>query len=153
MAIYFFDSSGIAKRYIAEPGSPWVRSTTSPASGNRIHIVSLTAVEVTAAVVRRQRGGGLTAADAALALSKFQMDLASLLRVSPVSPLVIRRATALAEAHALRGADAVQLAAAVELAERAVTAGLSIVFVSADAELNVAAAAEHLSIHDPTRFP
>ncbi len=31
---FYFDSSGIAKKYVAEVGSDWVIATTSPESGN-----------------------------------------------------------------------------------------------------------------------
>ena len=60
------------------------------------------------------------------------------------------RAMALAEMYALRGYDAVQLAAAVEVQARVDTLGLPVLtLVSADEELNVAARAQGLAVEDP----
>jgi hypothetical protein len=44
VAVYFFDSSGIVKRYINEIGSAWVTSLVDPATGNPIHLASITGV-------------------------------------------------------------------------------------------------------------
>jgi predicted nucleic acid-binding protein len=60
----------------------------------------------------------------------------------------------LAEAHGLRAYDAVQLAAALELNHRWLAFGQGgITLVSADQELNAAAAVEGLPIEDPTLHP
>lgn len=37
MALYFFDSGALVKRYVREQGSVWVRETTASASGGLIH--------------------------------------------------------------------------------------------------------------------
>lgn len=59
-----------------------------------------------------------------------------------------------AEVHRLRGYDAVQLGAAVELHVLREAAGLPpLVFVSADQPLNAAAASEGLVVDDPNRHP
>ena len=42
MALYFFDSSALVKRYVHEQGSVWVRETTASVSGHLIHISILT---------------------------------------------------------------------------------------------------------------
>ena len=60
----------------------------------------------------------------------------------------------LANAHALRAYDAVQLAAALELEARWQAAGMgSITLVSADQDLNAAATAEGLIVEDPNAYP
>jgi predicted nucleic acid-binding protein len=38
MALYFFDSSALVKRYVHEQGSVWVRETTASVSSHLIHI-------------------------------------------------------------------------------------------------------------------
>jgi uncharacterized protein len=54
--------------------------------------------------------------------------------------------------YAVRGYDAVQLAAAVEVQIRGDTLGLPVLtLVSADEDLNVAAAAEGLAVENPNR--
>ena len=63
---------------------------------------------------------------------------------------VITDAMRLSEAHGLRGYDAVQLAVALELENRFKAQNLSsIIFVSADDNLNSAAQAEGLTVDNP----
>lgn len=75
MANYFFDGSGLTKRYAIEIGSVWVESITDLSSGNTIFIAEITQVEVTAAIIRKVRGGFLNLNDANLAFAKFQHDI------------------------------------------------------------------------------
>ena len=44
---YFFDSSGLVKRYVQETGTAWVRRLTSHNPSTIIYVVRITAVEVT----------------------------------------------------------------------------------------------------------
>jgi hypothetical protein len=60
---------------------------------------------------------------------------------------------ALAETHALRGYDAVQLAAALNVNSACAAAGAVFTLVSADGELNAAARAEGLAVEDPNLHP
>lgn len=61
---------------------------------------------------------------------------------------------ALAEAHGLRGYDAVQLAAGRELNTLCNAFSLPpVTFVSADFELNAAAASEGLIVENPNNYP
>ena len=62
MAVYFFDSSALAKRHVEELGSTWVRSLTRVKAGHTLYIARITSVELTSAITRRQRGRHLTAA-------------------------------------------------------------------------------------------
>jgi uncharacterized protein len=57
MAVYFMDSSGVAKRYIAETGSTWINHLLASNQHNTFRIARITGVEVIAAIVRRSRGG------------------------------------------------------------------------------------------------
>jgi uncharacterized protein len=60
----------------------------------------------------------------------------------------------LAEVRGLRGYDAVQLAAGYAVNTICIASGLmSIIFVSADNELNVAAASEGLLVENPNSYP
>ncbi len=150
MAVYFFDSSALVKRYAQEPGTTWVVRLTDVQAQNVIYLASITSVEVTAAIARRWRGGSLSPTDAATALADFRYDLARQYVVLDLVPAIISQAESLAETHALRGYDAVQLAAALALQRARQTAGLSaIMLVSADRELNAAALAEGLAVDDP----
>ena len=66
MAIYYFDRSGLVKRYISEKGSLWVKSLTDAQPGNSLYIARITGVELIAAITRRQRRGATTLSDARL---------------------------------------------------------------------------------------
>jgi uncharacterized protein len=46
VTIYFLDSSAIAKRYIPEIGSSWIRQITDPANQKDLFIARITWVEV-----------------------------------------------------------------------------------------------------------
>jgi hypothetical protein len=58
----------------------------------------------------------------------------------------------LAERHALRGYDAIQLGAALAVNDGCRATGLSLTIICADDELN-AAAAEGLAVENPNRHP
>lgn len=153
MAAYFFDSSAIVKRYLAETGSTWVLEITEPEHGNRLYVAGITCVEVTAAVTRRQRNGDLSEADTALVLEAFREDLAHQYRQVAISSSLLDRAMAIAEAHALRGYDAVQLSAALEVYRHCQEIEFPLALVSADAALNEAAEAEGIAVDDPNDHP
>ena len=112
MAVYFADTSALARRYVAETGSAWIQGLLDPVAGNVIVIARITAAELIAAVTRRERGGSITPADAVTARAEFRTHLGSEYQVVEVDEPVVDRAMALAESHAMRGYDAVQLAAA-----------------------------------------
>ena len=46
MGNYFFDSSALVKRYIAEAGSTWVGDLTHRAHGNRCYLSNIAGAEV-----------------------------------------------------------------------------------------------------------
>jgi predicted nucleic acid-binding protein len=63
---------------------------------------------------------------------------------------IIRNAVSLARSHGLRAYDAVQLAAALEIGRIiSKVEATHLTVVSADADLNTAAAAEGLTVEDP----
>jgi uncharacterized protein len=86
MAAYVLDTSAVVKRYILEAGTVWVRSIADPAASHLIYLARITDVEVTSAVVRRQRGGNLSAPDAAATLTQFRQDLIQGYRIIEITP-------------------------------------------------------------------
>jgi len=152
MGAFFCDTSAIVKLYVSEPGTAWLTGLAAPASGNRIYVAGVTGAETVAAVTRRQRSGGLSRADADAAIASFRHDFANQFHVVAITPRLIETAMALAEKHSLRGYDAVQPAAALITQQRRLARKLSpATLVCADAELNVAAAAEGLATDDPNK--
>ena len=98
----------------------------------------------------------MTVGDAATASAQFKSDFVNDLRLVAVEPILLNRAVNLAEKYALRGYDAVQLSAAVEVATRLnyiKSGSVSLTFVSADNELDSAAQIEGLTIKNPNNYP
>lgn len=150
MAVYFFDSSAIVKRYLNETGTNWVQSITDPRAGNLIYISAITSVEVIAAITRRVKSGSIASNDAALAISEFRNHLFNEYFEIEMKHTVISRAMLMAEYHALRGYDAVQLAAALEVNANLLSLSMpAVTMVSSDNDLNTAAASEGLTVDNP----
>ncbi len=143
MAVYFFDSSSLVKRYIAETGTLWIREIADPASGNGIYAASLAGVETVSAVVRRLRRGETSPADAAVAVADFRHHYANVYFLVGATSDIIADAMSLVERHGLRAYDAVQLATALQVQVECRLEGMAEpIFVSADDNLNAAATAE-----------
>jgi len=154
VAAYFFDSSAIVKRYLIEAGTAWVGSITDLAAGNKVYLARVTLVEVISAITRKARSSGLSATEASKAIADFRYDFGNEYSVIELTPRLIEQAADLAEAHALRAYDAVQLAAALEINANMRLAGAPpITLVSADGALNTAALAEGLAVDDPNTHP
>lgn len=154
MAVYFLDSSALVKRYIHETGSTWVLDLFDPALDNEIFIAAVTRVEIIAAIARRERGGNISAADAARVYSQFRIDLQTDYQIIELPESIINSAMTFAQVRGLRGYDAIQLAAGCAVNELCIASGLpSLIFVSADNELNAAAASEGLAVANPNDYP
>lgn len=154
MAGFFFDSSAIVKRYVNERGSNFVDNLADVQSGNIIFLARITRVEVAAAVARRLKNGSVTTADAQNALAAFQHDLTNNYFTVEITPVLLTVAMSMATKHALRGYDAVQLAAALEANDERISNGLPpLTLVSADEDLNASAQAENLKVENPNNYP
>jgi predicted nucleic acid-binding protein len=151
MAAFYADSSALVKRYVREAGSSWVTAFTLPSAGNVIITALVSGPEIVAALARRVRTGSMTLSDASAAISAFRSEFQTEFEVAQISDEVIERAMDLAERHSLRGYDAVPLACALVSGDRLAARGLpALTFLSADAALNAAAAAEGLPVEDPS---
>lgn len=150
MASYFFDSSALVKHYVTEIGSSWVTQLLLPSFGHRIYISSITAVEVVAALTRRERGEQLSHSDYQISLRQFRSDLKSTYETVDLTDQLIAKAMGIAQLYALRGYDAVQLAAAITINSERQAAHLpTLTLISADNELNLAAQKENLLVENP----
>ena len=149
MPEYSLDSSALLKRYQEEIGSDW--ATELVASSDRLVVARLTHVEVTSAIVRRSRRPGNSSQGASEALATLDREMAEVFEVIEMEESVIARANDLARRHALRAADAVQLACAILADHRLPDSGYCL--VSADNELNAAAQSEGLRVENPNLHP
>lgn len=114
MSAYFFDSSGLVKRYIAEMGSKWVIGLLKPSADNVIFIASITGVEVVSAIARRRKGLSRSQAKAQKVIFRFRRDFRRRFVEIPLTSRLVEDAMLIADKYELRGYDAVQLATAID---------------------------------------
>lgn len=125
-----------------------------PKNLNRMYAAEIALVEVVSALTRRHRGKALSDSARRKVRIRFRRDFDEKLFTIETNLSIIEQAAELAEKHALRGYDAVQLASAVYLHDRRQKAKLSaLTFISADNALNSAAAAEGLAVDNPNDHP
>lgn len=135
--IAYFDTSAVVALLIDEPASAAAGAAWEEAS--RAAGVMLLYVEARAALARARRIERLTAQQIRAAVRALDVVYEEL-DVIDIDDALIREAGELAEAHALRGYDAVHLAAAKRLADS------DVVFVAGDAELLAVASSLGLAI-------
>ena len=147
---FFWDSSALAKRYVAETGTAWVQATTHLSARNANIVARITWVEVQSALARRRREGSLTPAQVSRAMRAFRYDWNGQYRVVDLDQPLVELAGQLVSRHALRAYDAVQLAPAqrIQSAFAAVEAP-PFTFLTADDRLLGIARAEGLPANNP----
>jgi uncharacterized protein len=150
LSVYFFDTSALAKRYVTEKGSRWIKRITRKRSGNVLVLSTLATVELVAAIVRREREGTLSNTTRIRIQNHFFKHLHKTYLVVDLGASVLAIAQAMVAKHPLRTLDSLQLACAVEAMQ---LLGVPIIFVSADQRLLTAAAAEGFVIDDPNAHP
>lgn len=154
MPAYFFESSALVKRFAPERGSKFVLSLLRPSARNRFYAARVTEVEVCAALVRRQKGGTISADQAAKGLRRLRRDFSRLFTHISVNEDVVVEAIRLTGNYGLRGYDAIQLSAALKANDERARRVLSpLILVSADTELNNAAQAEGVTVENPNDYP
>lgn len=104
----YLDTSAWVKLYVAEPGSVAVRTAVEEAELVGSHLVAY--VELRAALGRKRRLREVSMA----AMEAAEADWQRLHRL-PLDYALVQRAGALTDHHALRGFDAIHLAAAESL--------------------------------------
>lgn len=150
MATFFCDTSALVKRYVSETGSVWLTAMIHPNLNQRIYIAQITAVEMVSTITRREKGGSTTPQEAVTALDQFEQDWKTEITIVDLSANLVDAAVASARKYALRGYDAVQLAAALEVHNERRSLGLStLTLLSADNDLNFAALSEGLKVDNP----
>jgi predicted nucleic acid-binding protein len=150
LTVYFFDSSALVKRYVAETGTPWVQAVTTPLAQNTVVIARITWVEVLSAFARRQRLGDLSSDRVARVVDSFHYDLDVQYQVIELNDIVAENAGELIRRHPLRAYDAVQLASALRMRPAFAQAEPgSLTFVTADVRLGTVAQAEGMQVDNP----
>lgn len=137
--ILYLDTSALVKLYVEEQGTAAVVERVERAGA--VVTVRVTYAEARAALARHRREGALNAAAHRQAVRELDAEWRTC-NIVDISDPVVHRAGALAERHALRGYDAVQLAAALEVRR----AGADVEFASFDTRLTRAARRETLRV-------
>ena len=136
----YLDTSALIKRYVNEAGSTdvreWIRSADDKATA------LVTRAELSAGINRMLRMRYLSQADYDDALEKFRADWMDYQRL-PVNEPLVARADLLACEQALRGYDAIHLAAALTWQE---LLDLPVTLVTYDRELAGAARASGMAV-------
>ncbi len=154
MAVYYFDTSALVKRYAQETGTAWVLNLTDPAINHDLYTVRLTGPEMIAALFRKVRMGDISQTAAAQLATNFKADWQQQYHIVEANAGIIDRAMDLAEKHQVRGYDSVHLAAALRLQEIRLAMGLPVLtFVSADQDQLQVAAGEGLLVENPNNHP
>jgi predicted nucleic acid-binding protein len=151
---YFADTSALIKFFVDEVGSTWMRSLLDPATSNTVSIAKITIAEMDSALARRAREGTISISERDQTQKKFLAAVRSEYSTINLTINVLLRTRKVLNAHALRAADAIQLASALRANTQLINAGNSpIVFLSADDHLLFAAANEGLQADNPNRHP
>ena len=114
--IIYLDTSALVKLYVREAGSTEVQRWVASADAIATSIVAY--AETRAAFSRVLRLGVTSNTQHQRRVSQFNQDWANMLRVE-LQPSLARNAGELAEFHRLRGFDAIHLASALWLRDKA----------------------------------
>jgi predicted nucleic acid-binding protein len=153
MTHFLLDASALAKRYVAELGSPLVNHLFALVGSTRLYCLTMGGVETYAVILRHRNRGLLTQrrADAALAaLGSEVLYGGHLNAMEALDPLVLA-AIPLIQRHNINTADAIVLRAALDLNQELQAKGDSLILVAADERLLRAAAAEGVATFDPEK--
>lgn len=135
--IYFLDSSALIKRYISESGSAAVRRIF--ARKQTVAVSRLAHAELAATFARLSREGRLTEARSTELFSALRLDIREFDVTVEVRGPLLARVESLVLRQPLRAYDAVQLASALQINEKA-----AVDFWSADVRLVEAAKTERM---------
>jgi uncharacterized protein len=150
---YFVDTSALAKKYISEVGTKWVRSWAKGSTGNAIVIAELTSLEMFSVFARREYDKQITPFSANRLRNTFLNHLNDEYLIIPVdTPIWLQSRDLITRyaAHRLRSLDAIQLACALDARK---VLSQAIMFVSADPHLLSAATAEGFAVDNPILHP
>jgi len=147
MAVFFLETSALLKRYKEETGSDLVRLLFSLQQQGDLLVASYFAlIETESALTRGFKGRLFDEETFRLSIRRLTGDF-RILFIQPVPLSTLRICSRLVRNHALKAADALHLATAIELTERS---GARPIFASSDEELVRAATQETFQVVNPT---
>jgi predicted nucleic acid-binding protein len=151
MMHFFLDASALAKRYVAEPGTPLIDHLLDRVAADRLIVLNVGCAEVVSILVRRRNAGLLTASTFSQALLQIGREIvhaANLRKIEPTNGLVIGALLHI-QTHSINATDALVLHAALGLSHHLRYRGDDLVLVASDQRLLRAAGAEGLTTFNP----
>jgi predicted nucleic acid-binding protein len=151
MRLFLLDGSALAKRYIAEIGTPLVDYLFDHVTADRMLVLNIGVAEVISVLVRRKNAGILSAnslLQALLWLGNEIINAPTLRKLEPTNSLVVGALVHILN-HSINATDAVVLQTALRLAQDARIKGGDLVLVASDKRLIRAARAEGIETFDP----
>lgn len=149
MAIYYMDTSAIARYYVSEVGSAWIQGLVAPTAGNIIVSCGLLPVEFFSLLERKQREGTVTPADAAIFRAQFLQDAQAHYLLVAFDENILTHARQLVLKHPLKTLDALHLASALEFSHMFAE---PMTFVAADKQLLTAAQSKGFPTDNPRNY-
>jgi hypothetical protein len=153
MSILYFDSSALAKRYMPETGTNWVRKQTASNAGNDVVIAQVTPIELYSAIARQYHDAQIDLIRLQAFRRLFMRHVQNQYLVLSLSSAIITRALSLHETYRLRAYDSIQLASALELNTRLATTSQTLTFIAADVRLLQSAVSAGLQTDNPNNYP
>ena len=148
MTIFYLDTSVIIKRYRTEEGTAFVDLLFDEVFHEKEHKLvtsTITMLEVTAALRRIQKGGLLSSKDFQRAMTIFSKETDNI-SLRPLGEEILTRAIHVVMDHALRTADAIHLATALEVQDMMFALDEIIILLSNDKEMCRAGEKEGLRV-------
>lgn len=151
MPTFYLDTSALLKRYKTEEGSPVIEQLFAllEKPANKAAISFLTVLEVIASGRRLLKGELISEDEFSELIREFLADVRRYFVLRGLDAKLFARAIDLALAHALRTADALQLATALNLKDVLERTGEKLIFIADDDDLCKAAVNEGLVTINP----
>ncbi len=146
MIVYYLAASAWVKRYYQEIGTSWLQDLF--AQNPTFACATLGVIEVTATLARKGKAGQLTSTALAQKIQELETDWQYFIQIQ-LTEAVVDQAKKFATHLALRGADSIHLAAAIQL-KTLLDPDDQLILVSSDQELLVAGQRSGLSTLDPS---
>ncbi|MEP6988679.1 MAG: type II toxin-antitoxin system VapC family toxin [Chloroflexota bacterium] len=150
MTTYFLDTSALAKYFLPEIGTYWLRQLLRPSVGHILIVADTTPLEMLSVLKRKQRAGRASVATVAAIRNNFLKHFEHLYLSVALDANRLKDAERGVMQYDLRTLDAIQLACA--LYARSLLSE-PITFLSSDQDLLAAARAEGFGIDDPNLHP
>lgn len=149
--IWYCDTSALLKRYVREVGSRWLRQQVSR---YELLVSELVIAELPSALARQQRQGLISQREFHSGRNQFTHHLRNgRYRLLPTTRPILDQAALLIYRYPLAAYDAVHLASALAYLRASGLNAKQFHFVTADNQLQRAAAAEGLQIENPNAHP